>query len=119
MSTSLLPQGNPETGSKHSERSKGTSMNDLTLSAEDSASVSDRDSRKPSKPRSEQESGLNSGNIDSSRFVPAKPQLRQSCSISETSRGGDDDNKPQLTLKLGGSKKTPMKNKMSRLQMFK
>lgn len=62
-----------------------------------------------------------SSNIDSSSIVPAKPQIRQSCSISEASRGdrGDDDNKPQITLKLGGNKKTPMKKQMSRLQMFK
>ena len=74
INTSLLKQGAPDSGSKQSERSKGTSLNDLTLSDEpDSQSVSDRDARKLSKPRSEQESGMKSGIIGSQSIVQAMP----------------------------------------------
>lgn len=79
INTTLLKQGSSGTASKQSERSKGTSLNDLTLSDEpDSQSLSERDTtRRPlSKPRSEQESGVKSGITNSQSIVPAMPQIR-------------------------------------------
>lgn len=56
---------NLETESKQSDKSKVTSMNDLTLSADaDSDSSSDsKEARNLSKPRSHQEAGKSSGSI--------------------------------------------------------
>lgn len=54
-------------------------------------------------------------------LVPAKPQMKSSYSISENSvdlTRPDGGSKPQISLKLGVNRKTPMKKQMSRLQMF-
>ena len=75
-------------------------MNDLTLSADDNSdSSSDNDVRNLS-----------------------KPQIKSSCSISETNSVDltrQSCGPPTGGLKLAGlSRKTPMKKQMSRLQMF-